>query len=212
GTPDDETVLAAYGTLAGAVAVLAQDVHDLHDAISARLDAAFLAASSMATELPRRLFDYLVVTWLSDRIEPLLQALVVTGFVVLRELPRDPATFTSKHARRIVHVDRLRTLVTDPAALFREVYGWGSADAQLGVLLDRLAELGYSIGVPVELDMPVVDMEAALSPPGTAVDEGVAEQPQLRLPLLRTQMDGASAELGLSLYPIPPESAGGPPG
>src|SRR5262245_36128096 len=210
--PDDETVLAAYAALAGRVAVLAQDVHDLRHTIEGRVDAAFLAASGMAAELPRRLADYLVVTWLAQRIEPLMQALVVLGVIEQRPVPENKKTFTSKPTRQIVHLDRLRTLVTDPAGLFRDVYGWGRADAQLAVLIDRLAELGQSIGIPLELEMPPLELEAALSPPSTVVDEGEATQPQLRLPLVRTELGDATAELGLSLYPIPAESAGGPPG
>src|SRR5690349_10091797 len=40
GTPDDETVIATYAKLLGAVAALAQDVHDLRTTLAKEVDAA----------------------------------------------------------------------------------------------------------------------------------------------------------------------------
>ena len=58
GSPDDDTVVDAYARLVAAVAVLAEDIHDVRDVLADRLDAAFLTASGMADALPRRLFDH----------------------------------------------------------------------------------------------------------------------------------------------------------
>jgi hypothetical protein len=214
GTPSDQVVLDAYGRLLAAVAVLAQDIHDLRDSIAGRLDAAFVAASGIAEQLPKRLFDHLVVTWLEERNEPLLRAGLLVGVIELEVVDAAPATFTSQHLRRTIRLDRLRLLVEDPGRLPRDVYGWGTPEAELDVLIDRVAELGFSLGVDVELAVPPIEQDVLLSPPGTVLDERVAEQPEARLPLVRrrNRAGTAGAELGVSLYPAAPEAAGGPPG
>jgi len=210
--PDDATVAARYAVLLGALAVLAQDVYDLRTSIAAHLDAAFLNASQIAQQLPKRLFDYLLMEYVREANEPVYQALVVAGIFETTDVPRGPATFTSEHVQRTVHYDRARTLLTDPKDLFHDVYGWGDAAARLDLLIDRLYELGDSLGVPVALRYPLLEAELALNSPGTVVLDGEATQPELDLPLLATRVGGASAELGLSLFILHPETATGPPG
>ena len=162
GSPDDDTVVDAYARLVAAVAVLAEDIHDVRDMLADRLDAAFLTASGMADALPRRLFDHLAISWLAERNEPLYQAAVLIGVFELVDVPGDPATFTSQHVRKTIRLDRLRALFDDPAAVFRDVYGWGTPAADLALLLDRLGELGFSLGLDLELVIPPIEQDIAL--------------------------------------------------
>jgi hypothetical protein len=212
GTPDDATILTTYAALAAALAVLAQDIYDLRTSIASHVDATFLNASNIAKELPKRLFDFLVMEYVRERLEPLHRALEVAGVFELQEVQPQPATFTSLHLRRTIRLDRLRLLVTNPAGLLTDTYGWGTPTADLNLLLARLYELGDSIGAPVALVYPGLELDTALSPPGTVVQEGEADRYQLELPLVQTQVGGASATFGLSLFPLPPETAAGAPG
>jgi len=195
--PDDATVAARYAVLLGALAVLGQDVYDLRTSIAAHLDAAFLNASQIAQQLPKRLFDYLLMEYVREANEPVYQALVVAGIFETTDVPRGPATFTSEHVQRTVHYDRARTLLTDPKDLFQDVYGWGDAAARLDLLIDRLYELGDSLGVPVALRYPLLEAELALNSPGTVVLDGEATQPELDLPLLATRVGGHIAFVGV---------------
>ncbi len=210
--PDDTTIVTTYGALIAALAVLAQDVYDLRNTIGPNVGTAFANASSIAQQLPKRLFDYLVIEYLLDRAEPVCRAFMALGVFELTEMARDQPTFRSEHVRRTIRLDRLKKLVTDPAGLFVEVYGWGTPAADLNLLLARLYDFGDSIGLPVALSDPPLEKEKAVSPPGTVLEEGESQQHALDLTLFQTSVGGASAELGLSLFPIPPEASGGAPG
>jgi hypothetical protein len=210
--PDDATVAAAYLELVGRFALLAQEVYDLRGSVANHVDHAFLAASGMAEALPKRLFDYLAIGFVRERIEPVYSALLLLGIFESVEIPRNPATFTSEHTRLTIRLDRLRKLVTDPSGLFRDVYAWGTPAADLPLLLDRLRELGESLGFALSLVFPPLEKEQALSPPGTVVEEGEVTQPELRLPFFQSSATGAFAELGLSVFPVPPEAPGATPG
>ena len=219
GSPDDGTALSADATRGWwrRWRCSPQDIHDVRDMLADRLDAAFLTASEMVEALPRRLFDHLVDQWLAERNEPLYQAAVLLG--VVRTGRRSRATRRrsppSTCARRSVSIDCARSF-DDPAAVFRDVYGWGTPQADLALLLDRLGEFGFSLGLDLELVIPPIEQDTALAPGAIVDDDSIATQPELRLPLVRptTAVAGApvSAEFGLSLYPSLPEAAGGAPG
>jgi hypothetical protein len=207
---DESTMALKYVQLLAAVAVLAEDLANLRTSVVG-LDAAFLAASGFAQELARRAADYLIVEFTHTTSEPTYWALVIAGVYELQPYPVDAATFQSEHVRRVVHYDRLKKLVTDPLGLFTEVYGWGSVDAKLHLLLERSIELAHSLDLPAYFVYPSVAKEAAVKAPAVVPTDGEATDPDLRLPVYSVDLDGIHAEIGFALGTIS-DPVGSPPG
>jgi hypothetical protein len=208
-TADAGTISGKYATVLATVAALVQHIYEAQTRIATILDGAYLAASNIASELPRRLLDYLIIEHLMETKPIVFQSLVLLGLVELKDFLRDDATFTSEHTRRIVHYDRLTKLVTDPTRLFRDVYGWGTAAADLKLLIERLHDLALLLGLPAALVYPVFEKEVNLSSPATVPQEGEAENPELRIPVLGTEEGAAvAAEAGITLMPIAPPPGG----
>src|SRR5439155_4323899 len=139
----------------------------------------------------RRVADYLLVEFAHATLEPAYWALVIAGVFELQPYPANAATFQSEHVRRVVHYHRLKKLVTDPAGLFTDVYGWGTPGADLHLLLERSMELAHSLGVPAHFVYPSGAKEAAMKAPAVVPVEGEATDAELRLPVYSIDLDGS---------------------
>jgi hypothetical protein len=208
----DPPVLERYGALFTVVAALAVHLVDVASRLGDHLDAAFLAASNIIAELPRRLIDYLIIEQLREASESIFQTLFTLGIFELRDIEADPATFTSTHTRRIVRYDRLGMLLADPPALARDVYGWGDPGADLGTFLQRLHDLAVLLDLPAGLEYPFVEKAALLASPGAPATDPDVTEPELRVPIFRAGDVGAEIETGITIWPVPAEVQGGAPG
>ena len=187
--PDATTASLRYAELAAATGVLIDGIYS-KDAIQRIASSAFGTASGVAREFPKRLLDYLVIEAVSETNAPLFYALLTLGIIDFLSVPADPATFTSEHTRRIIVLDRIPKLVTDPAALFREVYQWGTPQSDLDVLLERLHDSLFVCGLDVALVSPSLERRTNLSAPAPAAPDGVGAGFELRrshLPIRRVR-------------------------
>src|SRR3954454_1382260 len=82
---------------------------------------------NLITELPERLVGWLVVNYLEDARPVLLRALAILGIAESTPIPETDTT--PALTRRILHADRLATLLSDPVRLMSDVYGWGAPTA-----------------------------------------------------------------------------------
>jgi len=211
-TPDAETAQDKYIELAAAVLPLAIHVADVAANIRDHLDATYLAGTDIAAALPKRLLDYLIIDYIQNNYNALYHALVVLGCIELQDVPRDDAAHISKHTRRILHWDRIIQVITDPGRLFRAVYQWGTPEADLGLLIERLYDFFLALGLPAGLEYPVMEKQATLWAPLPVPEEDEGGDPELRVPIFRTNVQGLEAEFGITFYPLPPPGAGGTPG
>ena len=92
--PDCVAVARRSGELAAAVALVASSLTAAGTRASEGLDPAFVAASRIVEELPRRLLDWIVVCHLEDTSLASHKALRVLGIVEVEEVEADPDTFT----------------------------------------------------------------------------------------------------------------------
>ena len=200
--PDASQVLLRAGALVAVVAVAVDHVVTAAGHAADGQDPAFLAATRLAEQLPRRLLDWLVIEQLEERSPATVDALRVLGVVEVEPVPPDPPSFTTEHVHRATHPEALVTLLTDPVRWWRETYGWGGDELRLDAFLERLFDLGASLGLPVELtgeDLDRLERFGATVPDLDEVDPPLA----LRLPLLQTG-DGADRfEVGIALTHLP---------
>jgi hypothetical protein len=205
--PQPAEVLAAALLLAGSVATATEHVAAAAARAAAGQDPAFVAATGLVEELPRRLLDWMAVERLDADSYPALDALRALDVVEVEPVPPDPGAFTTEHVHRAVRLDRLTGLLTDPRRWWREAYGWGTAQSRLDILLERLFRLGISVGLPVTLAGADLHRVEVL---GTTVDPAEAETPRaLLLPLFSGAAGGVDVEAGLGLVVLPADGTAG---
>ncbi|GIH15139.1 hypothetical protein Raf01_33110 [Rugosimonospora africana] len=156
-----------------------------------------------SSQLGARLFDYLLATYLERRSPTLYALLALVGLI--RETPVPADGDVPAYVRREVHWDQVARL-TDPAALFADVYGWGSDTLDAGPLLARLADLLWATGLP-----------ARYQPGETAHDDGYLEVGWVLDPDTGDSVLGLRAQTaprqgdelpGLALVPTAPSTVG----
>jgi hypothetical protein len=197
-------VTAALAQLAADLAALATALGDLPAQLRAELPADVVAATGIDVEFQARLFQ----TLLDEQIEhaqPLLAAaLQLLGLREVTAEEADPARFQPEFVRRRIRLDRIRLLLSDPAGLVRELYGWGTPTLDTDRLFDALLGVGFALGTPGHLRYPGHEVLEALAP-GIDVTADVDHAQELVQPLFT--VDGVGLALGL--MPAPP-AAGTP--
>jgi hypothetical protein len=135
--------------LANAVSSVRQFAIDLPTSITGFDD--YISRSRIDKELPKRMFDFWVMTSMAGG-SPLTFALFhLLNIFEYKRFEADEQIFQVNHTRAIVHFDHFKTLLDDPAAHFREAYGWGTPQFRDLDFLNRLARVLTLIGSDVEL-------------------------------------------------------------
>jgi hypothetical protein len=167
-------------------------------------------ADQLATELPRQLLDFLVVEYLLGSLPIAGHALRTVG--IIRFEPREAAGGRPAYLHRSIAWEDLLKVTDDPGAVFRNAYGWGTADLDHAELLDAVRGLLVAVGLPARLTpLPAAERDAMAGGPPTApqpIHDWV-----LRAPLIggEEESDGSGLESGLALAPVP-STAGALPG
>jgi hypothetical protein len=204
-TADDLEITAAYVELA----VAAAQALDRLQAMAAGFTATpeYLARTRIKDEFLRRLLDLLVVQWTAIRSPPALAVGQLLGILLLEPHAADPERFQVEHVRCVVRWDRLPLALTDPGGLFREVYGWGTADFDADALIGNLAGVLLYAGVGGRVRPLPRRVEERLGGQQVPEDDtGPAVQ------LLVSLVEGVGVdplEVGVSLFPLQPTAPGG---
>ncbi|MFJ2831039.1 DUF6603 domain-containing protein [Streptomyces sp. NPDC087263] len=191
-------IIQEGGALLGALKEVLTAITELRPALdtavanaSALTDAQRTRLRAEMEQLPKRLLDYVLITYLEGKSTGVVEALTMVG--IIEDLPAffDPNDFTVLPVRRkVLHLDRLLTLFTDPAELLSEVFDFGST-AFDGMKLFRLLadqflkhDQNYfykgppdTPDTPPTLDMYLARMTAdtSVSPPGLTAELHVME-------------------------------------
>jgi hypothetical protein len=125
----------------------------------------------IVSQLPVRLLNFLVVSYLESGHPILGHTLGLFGLIESVLEPAQP--HRPAYLRRAVRLDRLATIIVDPAQTLRDVYGWGDLGQPLdaGLLLLRVREFLAALDVPVaiEPDLPRLRTLAVAVEPGAGL-------------------------------------------
>ncbi|GAA0554316.1 DUF6603 domain-containing protein [Actinomadura livida] len=194
GTADDAELAVAVAEVAVAAAEAVDAVRRVPDGFVA--PAGYLAATRIADEFVPRLTD-LAVVGTTASAAPMVAAIAqLCGVFVTEHRAADPAVFQVEHLRHIVRWDRLGALFTDPGGVFREVYGWGTADFHGQELLHNLGNVLHFVSDDITSQPLPRRVEAQLA--GVSAQEGQAMQ--LLLSLLRDQV--TARDIGFTLFEV----------
>jgi len=197
GTGDETGVLAAAGLLLLDVGMTFGRIEQLRNTLGTELPTPFVTATNIAHDFPTRLYEFLLHTALESRVP--LAARILALFGILEALPQeqDDLRFQPEFTLRRVRIDRVATLIQDPAGLFRDVYGWGTPKLDAQRLFDALRALSFHLVAPARIEYPPPLKLEALGV-DTAVPEDDGPDPELTLPVLETDFGVVS----LLLYPV----------
>ena len=195
--------------LANAVSSVRQFATDLPTSITGFDD--YISRSRIDKELPKRMFDFWVMTSMAGG-SPLTFALFhLLNIFEYKRFEADEQIFQVNHTRAIVHFDHFKTLLDDPAAHFREAYGWGTPQFRDLDFLNRLARVLTLIGSDVELQpLRGRTLQALTQEPLPDPDSVVVLQV---LSTLHEELgEIAGLKLGFSFFAVPPTTPNGADG
>ncbi len=166
----------------------------------------YLQTTQIVDEFFPRLADVLVIQLIGQTGSAFIPLGVLLGLFEMTRLPADPAKFQVEHVRQVVRWDRFGPLLKDPTGILSEVYGWGTPDFKgntlvmnLGGFLDHFCDTLALRPMPREVEQSLV---------GHAVPEADTDPAaQLFASIAKGLGDGAY-DVGVSLYPLRPSSAG----
>jgi hypothetical protein len=176
--------------------LVAADLHGLPDGLQTDLPAQFVSESGIDTAFEGRLFDWLICTDLARWAPAAFRLLHVLGIVEETDEPADPAHHQPAFVRRAIRWDRF-SLLAQPGALARDVYGWGTPALDADRLFGEIVPLSFAIGTPAERRYPDPAFTGAIAPGAQQPPDG--PEPQLWLPVLHTD----AAALMIGIYPQP---------
>ncbi len=176
--------------------LVAADLHGLPDGLQTDLPAQFISESGIDTAFEGRLFDWLICTDLARWAPAAFRLLHVLGIVEETDEPADPAHHQPAFVRRAIRWDRF-SLLAQPGALARDVYGWGTPALDADRLFGEIVPLSFAIGTPAERRYPDPAFTGAVAPGAQQPPDG--PEPQLWLPVLHTD----AATLMIGIYPQP---------
>ena len=203
GDATESDLLLAVGELVLDVGLLVDGVRGLPGALAGELGAPYVAATQIDRDFTTRLYDYLLIRGLGDRLGLLADALYLAGVVELTALAADPARHQPDFVLHRMRWERLPALLSDPGAVLAEVYGWGTPDLAVERLYEALERLSFGLQSPVEYGYPGDEALQALDVAGL-VDPADGPDPELIMPFYLSD----EVTLEFVLYPLPKASAG----
>jgi hypothetical protein len=156
-----------------------QDLADALKAFEGSLTVADAAAfQAFVDALPKRLLDYLVITYLEDSTEGVTEALEFIDVVRRTDYAADAAYVGSpEYTERVLNLNQLIAFFSGPNAHLQGLYGWGNDTFDGVEMLTKLGDMLGSLGLPSYLDtevdpialdlfMVAISPNTTVSPPG----------------------------------------------
>jgi hypothetical protein len=201
GEIDASTVEAAMRGIRGVVAAVRAVGDSPPGSLPPTVD-----ADEFLAEFPTQLIDFLLVDHLLGNRAPWGQILNTLGVVRIEDVP---ATATRlPYTRRAIDWSDLGRVFDDPAAIFRNGWGWGAADFRQEGFLESVHELAVALGLPAYTE-PLAPGVRDLLSGGTPGPDDVHDW-AVRIPVLGDLRSGPAAEAGLGVFMVPATGGASP--
>ncbi|HET9278256.1 MAG TPA: hypothetical protein VFN95_08705, partial [Flavitalea sp.] len=207
---EDEILMAArIAELSIALKEFVETIFQLADTLPSKLSGLgdYADRTNIKDEFPKRMFNFWTTTYLSGYSPPTFALFHLINVVEFKHFEADPAIFQIDHVRPIIHFDAFESLLSDPAAHFKTVYGWGTPDFSDPDLLLRMSLLLESLGILVllrPLDRRAEELFSGLPSPADPDDRSL----QLLITLYEELQGIAGLKLGFSVFGLRPTSDG----
>jgi hypothetical protein len=206
---------AAAADVALAVAGVADALLELFDHVRAVVGGfeatpEYLHATQIRDEFFPRLADIVLIQALGQAAPAAVPLGVLLGLFEMTHRPADPRIFQAEHIRQVVRWDRLGTLLSDPASVLKEVYGWGTPAYAGNQLVMNLGSFCEHFCDALSLRPMPRAVEEALF--GRAVPEADTDPAAQLFVSIAKGLGVGAYDVGVSLYRLRASSAGGSDG
>ncbi|MET0333342.1 MAG: DUF6603 domain-containing protein, partial [Rhizobacter sp.] len=205
GQPSEDQLAEAGTDFVEALGRLAQAIRALPDGLRAELPQAFIDGSHLAEEFVDRLFSDALYRKIESESRAALGVMRALGLAEATPVPADPAKFQPAFEKKAIRWDRMTGWVTDPAAVLRELYGWGTPSVDATKLFLALRNLAFAANIPAYFDRASLPLMQAVV---AGLPSNARPEPGLQVPLLAN----TDQELVLGLYAMPTLNAADPQG
>ncbi|MFE3879179.1 DUF6603 domain-containing protein [Kitasatospora sp. NPDC059146] len=190
----------------GAVQAVVKGIHAITDAPASAIPDV-LRADGFPTLFPGQLLDFLIVTYL-QRYHPTL-GFALRGLGVVKARYAPAAGNRPPYVHLGLDLGDLPRTLADPSQVFKDAFGWGTADFDQPALLSQLDNLLRTIGANVETGE--VPPSTALALQGAPPDPFGPPPTTLAAVLFQRVQPSASMAAAVRLLPLP-AVGGAPPG
>lgn len=203
---DEIAMIGRIADLTVAINKLVQTIRTLADELPSKLAGSgdYVDRTQIHKQLPRRLFDFLLINYLAHKSPLAFAVLQLMNVIDHPHFEADPEKFQVEHVRATVNYHLFKTLVTDPAELAEEAYGWNTPQFAGMTFLRRLSQLFQTLGLRSRIQP--LNSRAEEVWVGTTVDTD--PMPQLITFIHEERGDIAGLRLGFSIFGARPTSAG----
>jgi hypothetical protein len=192
-------VIQNISDLSNSLNSLFKSIHDLPPKLRNDFAAyADLLANIDLDAIVKRLVDYLIMLYVRDHHPVLYNILIITGIFEVEYID-ETGDYVPSHTAYRIRVDRLDKLITDPVAVAKDVYGWGTAELNSETLLERIQYLLMSLGIVSSF----YDID------GSVLESGIARSDkEIMIPLYSETGEDGAINFGFRILPIQSTSAG----
>ena len=204
--PSDAALVAAYAAVAVALAASLQSIDQVSNGLT--FDTAYGNATGLPGAFFTRGFNVFMIRAIGTISPSAIAIGTLFGFFEFIHYPDDPTIFQVEHIRYNIRWDRIGKLFTDPAALMKDVYGWGTPNFLSNTLLMNLGRVvEYFAAEARVVALPPVAEQMLTGQPTPAAAPGNFPA-QLFVSLDKGAGIGAY-DVGVSLFPLRPTTSGG---
>jgi hypothetical protein len=161
-----------------------------------------VVASDFLAEIGERLFDLLLIDYLTAAFPGVYSLLLTLGIITqqnVNETPTRPGFLLSNF-----NWDEVPKILADPGSIPELVYGWGTDSLDFHHVSGDLLGIFLALGWPAHIGQLDDDLgKGFMDAPDDFLPRG---EWQLKLPVLLDNIGGKEIELGLALLEMPPQS------
>jgi Family of unknown function (DUF6603) len=166
----------------------------------------YLAATQLDSELLGRILDYLIITYVQQYYSLAYQVLRLAGIIQVQQLAADPALHQTAHERLTLNFDAIGALLSSNRSWASEVFGWGTASADITSLINELGFVFSALGASPFVGKLSGPMEAAIV--GHPVPQSATDpMPLLTMTLLQGFLPD-NYRMGVQFFALRPSSPG----
>jgi hypothetical protein len=151
-------------------------------------------------EIGERLLENLLTSYLAAALPAVYAALQALDVIHVEHV--DAAGSRPSFMRVRLDWDAIPKVITEPASIPERVYGWGTAELDLDVILDHLSSLFFALGFPVRTTPPADDLVRGLVADNLAVGVPVTS-PSLEVPFYYVEVLDQSLEAAFVVHGVP---------
>lgn len=159
-------------------------------AVTALIDHIYNWGQGIASDIPRKLLDYLVLEHVYDLNNSLFELLRLLG-IFIADSEYDEESLDEILTGHKVNYDRLLTLISDPKNYLIDLYGWATQNDKFDLLIENINYLFITIGLQAALEYPSFEIAQSLAQPVPLLEDGTnidGEDPLVRVPLIDSDL------------------------